>query len=69
MLQQSGHRIQNQVLKSYREATQKRTATFVVSDYDYSSSISSILNQLNWPSLAIIRRQVSRLAMFYQDSW
>ena len=33
--------------------------------YDYSSSISSILNQLDWPSLAI-RRQVSRLVMFYK---
>ena len=29
------------------EATQRRTARFVVSDYDYSSSVSSILNQLD----------------------
>ena len=47
------------------EAIQKHAARFVVSDYDYSSSISSILNQLDWPSLAI-RRQVSRLVMFYK---
>ena len=48
------------------EATQRRAARFVVvSDYDYSSTITSILNQLNWPSLAI-RRQVSRLVMFYK---
>ena len=47
------------------EAMQRRTARFVVSDYDYSSSISNILNQLDWPSLAI-RRQVSRLVMFYK---
>ena len=47
------------------EAIQRHTARFVVSDYDYSSSISSILNQLVWPSLAI-RRQVSRLVMFYK---
>ena len=45
------------------EAIQRRIARFVVSDYDYSSSISNILNQLIWPSLAI-RRQVSRLMMF-----
>ena len=47
------------------EATQRHAARFVVSDYDYSSSISSILNQLDWPSLTI-RRQVSRLVMFYK---
>ena len=51
--------------KSSTEAIQRHTARFVVSDYDYSSSISSILNQLDWPSLAI-RRQVSRLVMFYK---
>ena len=47
------------------EAIQRHAARFVVSDYDYSSSISNILNQLDWPSLAI-RRQVSRLVMFYK---
>ena len=47
------------------EAIQRCTARFVVSDNDYSSSISNILNQLDWPSLAI-RRQVSRLVMFYK---
>ena len=39
------------------EAIQRRTARFVVSDYDYSSSISNILSQLVWPRLAV-RRQV-----------
>ena len=47
------------------EAIQRHIARFVVSDYDYSSSITSNLNQLAWPSLAI-RRQVSRLLMFYK---
>ena len=47
------------------EAIQRRIARFVVSDYDYSSSISNILNQLDWPSLAI-SRQVSRLVIFYK---
>ena len=53
MLQQSGHH------------TARHTARFVVSDYDYSSSVTSILKQLNWSSPAI-RRQVSRLVMFYK---
>ena len=66
MLQQSGHHIQNRVLKSWKlyRGIQLDLLT-MTSDYDYSSSISSILNQLNWPSLAI-RRQVSRLVMFYK---
>lgn len=47
------------------EAIQRRAARFVVSDYNYSNSITSILNRLNWFSLAT-RRQVSRLMMFYK---
>ena len=47
------------------EAIQRRAARFVVSDYDYSTSVTSILNHLNWPSLDT-RRQVSRLVMFYK---
>ena len=47
------------------EAIQRRATRFVVSDYNHSSSNSNILNQLVWPSLAI-RRQVSRLVMFYK---
>ena len=35
------------------EAIPRRIARFVVSDYDYSSSVTSILNQLSWSSLAI----------------
>ena len=30
------------------EAIQRRAARFIVSDYNYSSSVTSILNQLNW---------------------
>ena len=45
------------------EAIQRHTARFVFSDYDYLSSITSILNQLDWPNLAI-RRQVSTLVCF-----
>ena len=33
------------------EAIQWRAARLVVSDYNYSSSVTSILNQLNWVSL------------------
>ena len=47
------------------EAIQRLAARFVVSDYNYSSSVTSILNQLNWVSLDT-RRQVSRLIMFYK---
>ena len=47
------------------EAIQRRAARFVVSNYDYSSSVNSVLNQLNWLSLDA-RRQVSRLVMFYK---
>ena len=65
MFQQSGYHIATKSSIEKLEATQRHAARFVVSDYDYSSSISSILNQLNWPSLAI-RRQVSRLVMFYK---
>ena len=37
----------------------------MVSDYDFSSSVSSILSELKWCSLEV-RRQVSRLMMFYK---
>ena len=46
MLQQSGHHTKSSIEKL--EAIQKHTARFVVSDYDYSSSVTSILNQLSW---------------------
>ena len=36
-----------------------------MSDYDFSSSVTSILNELKWCSLEV-RRQVSRLMMFYK---
>ena len=47
------------------EAIQRLTARFVVSDYDYSSGITSILNQLNWFSLAI-RSPFSRFVIIYK---
>ena len=47
------------------ESVQRRAARFVVSDYDFSSSVTSILNELKWCSLEV-RRQVSRLMMFYK---
>ena len=47
------------------EAIQWRAARFVVTNYDYSSGVTSTLNQLNWLSLDT-RRQVSRLVMFYK---
>ena len=49
------------------ESVQRRAARFEVSDYDsdFSSSVTSILNELKWCSLEV-RRQVSRLMMFYK---
>ena len=69
MLQQFGHHAYTILSAEKLKATQKHTARFVVSDYDYlSSSISSILNQLNWPGLAKLatRRQVSRHMTVYK---
>jgi len=47
------------------ESVQRRAARFVVADYDYSSSVTSILNRLKWSSLDV-RRQVNRLMMFHK---
>ena len=69
MLQQFGHHAYTILSVEKLKATQRHTARFVVSDYDYSSSsISSILNQRNWPGLAMLatRRQVSRLLIAYK---
>ena len=37
------------------ESVQRRAARFVVSDYDFSSSVTSILNELKWCSLEVRR--------------
>lgn len=46
------------------EMVQRRAARWVKSDYQYNSSVTSMLNDLQWPSLQH-RRYVTRLKLFY----
>ena len=50
---------------SVLEKIQRRAARWVLSDYSYHSSVSSMLEQLNWLPLAKRRKQ-QRLNLFYQ---
>ena len=50
---------------SILEKVQRRAARWVLSDYSYHSSVSTMLKQLNWLSLAKRRKQ-QRLNLFYQ---
>ena len=47
------------------EKIQRQTARWAVSDYNYLSSVSTMLYNLNWPPLAQRRKQ-HRLNLFYQ---
>ena len=47
------------------ESVQHRAARFVNSDYSRYSSVSSMLTDLNWPSLQS-RRRICELGMFYK---
>ena len=47
------------------ESVQRRAARFVNSDYSRYSSVSSMLTDLNWPSLQS-RRRICDLGMFYK---
>ena len=47
------------------ESVQRRAARFVNSDYSRYCSVSSILTDLNWPSLQS-RRRICDLGMFYE---
>ena len=46
------------------EAVQRRAARFVTSDYNRTSSVTVMLDNLNWSTL-ISRRQTSRLYLLY----
>ena len=47
---------------------QRRAARWVKSDYRYNSSITSMLEDLQWPSLQYVHRQyVTRLKLFYNN--
>ena len=50
---------------SVLEKVQRRAVRWVLSDYNYHSSISSMLEQLNWLPLAKRRKQ-QRFNLFYQ---
>ena len=47
------------------EDVQRRAARFVLSDYDYMSSVTEMITKLSWDSLQV-RRQAYRLATFYK---
>jgi len=47
------------------EMIQRRAARWVYSDYDYSSSVSTMLNELNWPTLED-RRKDARLSLLHR---
>ena len=47
------------------EKVQRRAARFVLHQYDTSSSVDQMLQELNWPTLAR-RRQNGRLTLFYK---
>ena len=47
------------------ESVQRRAARFVNNDYSRYSSVSSMLTDLNWPSLQL-RHRICDLGMFYQ---
>ena len=47
------------------EKVQRRAARYVHNNYDYTSSVTNMLNQLKWPPLAE-RRLKTRLILFYK---
>ena len=47
------------------EKVQRRAARYVHNNYDYTSSVTNMLNQLKWPPLAE-RRLKTRLVLFYK---
>ena len=47
------------------EKIQRRAARWVISDYNRTSSVTQILNQLSWPTLRT-RRKISRLQLLHK---
>ena len=47
------------------EKIQRTAARWVTSDYSWSSSVTVMLNNLNWPTLSL-RRKISKLLIFYK---
>ena len=52
-----------QELSSKLEAVQRRAARFVLNNYEQLSSVTSMLQELDWQTLTI-RRKITRLAVF-----
>ena len=50
------------------EKIQRRAARWALSDYNYFSSVSTMLNHLKWQPLALRRKQF-RLHLFYQTMY
>ena len=47
------------------EKVQRTAARWVTSDYGWSSSVTVMLNNLNWPTLSL-HRKISKLQIFYK---
>ena len=47
------------------EKVQRRAAHWTLGNYDYHSSVSAMLQDLNWPTLQY-RQQRARLSLFYK---
>ena len=47
------------------EKVQRAAARWVTLDYSWSSSVTVMLNNLNWPTLSL-RRKISKLQIFYK---
>ena len=47
------------------EKVQRTAARWVTSDYGWSSSVTVMLNNLNWPTLSL-RHKISKLQIFYK---
>ena len=52
-------------MKNKLEMVQRRAARFALSDYSPTSSVTGMLNKLQWESLES-RRKIARLVMFYK---
>ena len=46
------------------ESVQRRAARFMFNDYSYNSSVTEMLQRLNWPNLSSCRDRLKAIAMF-----
>ena len=50
------------------EKIQRRAARWVTSDYGWTSSVTTMINALQWPTLSN-RRKSARLSTFYKTTY